>query len=97
MMATYTLYFMRVAICQNIICSYIFRESVENIFTQNNLSFDTHSVFLDFSKTPLPLTIDTFLFGGHTLHVRGKLLFNCYSSGAVMKLVKWLVLILSPM
>ena len=43
------------------------------LFEERGLSFDTHSVFLDASNTPLPLAFDIYPLGGNVLHVRGKL------------------------
>ena len=40
----------------------------------HNLPFDKHAVFLESSKTPLPLTNDTFVYGGMTLHIKGKII-----------------------
>ncbi|XP_002160739.3 pleckstrin homology domain-containing family G member 5 isoform X1 [Hydra vulgaris] len=48
----------------------ILKESLGAIFTGQKLSFDTHSVFLDTSKTPLPQGTDTFVLGGHNLLVK---------------------------
>ena len=42
------------------------------LFEAYSLSFDTHSVFLDSSNTPLPLAFDINPLGGNVLHVRGK-------------------------
>ena len=42
------------------------------LFEVRALSFDTHSVFLDASNTPLPLAFDIYRLGGNVLHVRGK-------------------------
>ena len=49
------------------------RESMSPLFEERGLSFDTHSVFLDASNTPLPLAFDIYPLGGNVLHVRGKL------------------------
>ncbi|XP_065656023.1 pleckstrin homology domain-containing family G member 5 isoform X5 [Hydra vulgaris] len=46
------------------------KESAEICLSKRNLSFSTHSVFLESSKTPLPLSFDTFHFGGNILHVK---------------------------
>lgn len=46
------------------------KESLEPILQNHNLSFETHSVFLDSSNTPLPLTSETFPYGGHILVVK---------------------------
>ncbi|XP_004206826.3 pleckstrin homology domain-containing family G member 5 isoform X1 [Hydra vulgaris] len=46
------------------------KESAEIYLSKRNLSFNTHSVFLESSKTPLPLSFDTFHFGGNILHVK---------------------------
>ena len=48
------------------------RDSLEPLFTARSLSFETHSVFLDASHTPLRLAFDTFPLGGNVLHVRGE-------------------------
>ncbi|XP_057304521.1 uncharacterized protein LOC130641651 isoform X3 [Hydractinia symbiolongicarpus] len=46
------------------------KDSIETLLTNRGLDFNTHSVFLDSSKTPLPLAFDTFPLGGNTLHVK---------------------------
>ena len=52
---------------------YFNRESLEIVFQTHDFTFDTHSVFLETSKTPLPLTSDCFPYGGCTLNIRGRL------------------------
>ena len=54
----------------NIVFIY-FRESIENLLHDRDIDFSTHSVFLESSKTPLPLAFDTFPLGGNVLHVKG--------------------------
>jgi len=46
------------------------KESMAPLFEAYSLSFDTHSVFLDSSNTPLPLAFDSNPLGGNVLHVR---------------------------
>ncbi|KAK3748323.1 hypothetical protein QZH41_018307, partial [Actinostola sp. cb2023] len=46
------------------------KESLEPLFSERDMSFLSHSVFLDASNTPLPLAFDTFPMGGNILHVR---------------------------
>ena len=41
------------------------------LFEARSIYFETHSVFLDASNTPLPLAFDTYRLGGNVLHVRG--------------------------
>ena len=51
------------------------RDSIEHMLEARSLTFDTHSVFLEASHTPLPLGFDTYPLGGNVLHVRGMLTF----------------------
>ena len=37
-----------------------------------SITFESHSVFLDSSNTPLPLAFETFPLSGSILHVRGE-------------------------
>ncbi|XP_047138052.1 uncharacterized protein LOC100206085 isoform X3 [Hydra vulgaris] len=46
------------------------KEAVEILLSKRDLSFNTHSVFLEASKTPLPLAFDSFPLGGNVLHVK---------------------------
>lgn len=53
------------------------RDSLEPILEKYNITFESHSVFLDSSHTPLPLAFETFPLSGSILHVRGKSFKNC--------------------
>lgn len=46
------------------------KESIEGLLVDRGLDFKTHSVFVESSKTPLPLQFDTFPLGGNILHVK---------------------------
>uniref|UniRef100_A0A7M5WUH8 DH domain-containing protein n=1 Tax=Clytia hemisphaerica TaxID=252671 RepID=A0A7M5WUH8_9CNID len=46
------------------------KESLENVFQTYDFTFDSHAVFLETSKTPLPLASDCFPYGGCTLNIR---------------------------
>lgn len=46
------------------------KESLDGVFQTHEFTFDTHSVFLETSKTPLPLASDCFPYGGCTLNIR---------------------------
>jgi len=46
------------------------KDVIEPILLNYDLSFETHAIFLESSGTPLPLTNDTFPYGGHTLHIK---------------------------
>ena len=48
------------------------RDSLEPILEKYNITFESHSLFLDASNTPLPLAFETFPLSGSILHVRGK-------------------------
>ena len=48
------------------------RDSLEPILEKYKITFESHSVFLDSSHTPLPLAFETFPLSGSILHVRGK-------------------------
>ena len=54
--------------------NYLFtsRDSLEPILEKYNITFESHSLFLDSSNTPLPLAFETFPLSGSILHVRGK-------------------------
>ena len=43
---------------------------VQPIFENHGMSFESHSLFIGSSNTPLPLNGDTFHYGGNTLYVR---------------------------
>ena len=47
------------------------RDSLEPILEKYNITFESHSLFLDSSNTPLPLAFETFPLSGSILHVRG--------------------------
>ena len=49
----------------------VLRESLEPMLEKYNITFESHSVFLDSSNTPLPLAFETFPLSGSILHVRG--------------------------
>lgn len=59
--------------------SIFLRDALEPLFSERDMSFQSHSVFLDASNTPLPLAFDTFPMGGNTLHVRGLSCTEIYS------------------
>eukprot|EP00794_Sanderia_malayensis_P014926 gene14926-16469_t len=46
------------------------KDALAPLFEKRGLSFDTHSVFLDASHTPLPLAFDIYPLGGNDLHVK---------------------------
>lgn len=46
------------------------KETVESIISMHGFSLDSHSVFLEASNTPLPITSDTAIYGGNTLHIK---------------------------
>ncbi|XP_046850593.1 pleckstrin homology domain-containing family G member 5-like isoform X2 [Xenia sp. Carnegie-2017] len=46
------------------------KDSLEPILEKYNITFDSHSLFLDSSNTPLPLAFETFPLSGSILHVR---------------------------
>jgi len=51
------------------------RESVLPILERRGLGIDCINVFVEASKTPLPLTCETFLLGGTTMYIKRKYLF----------------------
>lgn len=53
---------------------------VEPIFENYGISFDTHSLFLGSSNTPLPLHEDTYPYRGYTLYARENEKFRIMSS-----------------
>ena len=48
------------------------RDSLEPILEKYSITFESHSLFLDSSNTPLPLAFETFPLSGSILHVKGK-------------------------
>ncbi|CAB4008678.1 pleckstrin homology domain-containing family G member 5-like isoform X2, partial [Paramuricea clavata] len=46
------------------------KDSLEPMLEKYNITFESHSVFLDTSNTPLPLAFETFPLCGNILHVR---------------------------
>ncbi|XP_002733447.2 pleckstrin homology domain-containing family G member 5-like [Saccoglossus kowalevskii] len=48
------------------------RDALECIFMCRKMSLDSVNIFLDQSNTPLPLQLDTYPLGGHSLTVKAK-------------------------
>ena len=56
------------------------RDAVHQVMEKRNIAIERVEIFLESSRTPLPLIVDCFPLGGHTLHVKGKLLRYYWAS-----------------
>lgn len=49
-----------------------YRMALISILERRGLDMNSINVFVEASKTPLPLDCESFLLGGNTLNIRGK-------------------------
>lgn len=67
------------------------RDSLEPILEKYNITFESHSLFLETSNTPLPLAFETFPLSGSVLHVRGMsgLAVRCENLSLLLFQTRW--------